>query len=81
MTLTNLDIPEPAGDIDLVALDAALDQLADIDPARAQLVELRYFGGLTIEEAAEAMSISSATVKRHWQAARAWLFEALSDPT
>lgn len=78
VTLTNLDVAEPAGDIDLVALDMALDQLAEIDPARAQLVELRYFGGLTIEEAAEAMSISPATVKRHWQATRAWLFEALS---
>ena len=79
-TLTNLDVAEQAGDIDLVALDMALNQLAEIDPARAQLVELRYFGGLTIEEAAEAMSISPATVKRHWQATRAWLFEALSGP-
>ena len=80
--LTLLDATAaPAGDIDLVALDAALDRLAEVDPARAQLVELRYFGGLTIEETAEALSISPATAKRHWQAARAWLFEALSEPS
>ena len=79
--LTMLDLQAPEGDIDMVALDAALNRLAEVDPARAQLVELRYFGGLTIEETAEALSISPATAKRHWQAARAWLFEALSDPT
>ena len=79
VTLTNLDIAAAGVDVDLVALDVALNQLAEVDPARAQLVELRYFGGLTIEETAEAMSMSPATVKRHWQAARAWLFEALSD--
>ena len=63
-----------------LALDAALDRLAELDPARAQLVELRYFGGLTIEETAEALGVSPATAKRHWQAARAWLFEALAEP-
>lgn len=79
VTLTNLDVAAAGVDVDLVALDVALNRLAEVDPARAQLVELRYFGGLTIEETAEAMSMSPATVKRHWQAARAWLFEALSD--
>ena len=78
--LTQLDLAAPAADLDMVALDAALSRLAEVDPARAQLVELRYFGGLTIEETAEALSISPATAKRHWQAARAWLFEALSEP-
>ena len=79
--LTLLDATAaPAGDIDLVALDAALDRLGEVDPLRAQLVELRYFGGLTIEETAVAMEISPATAKRHWQVARAWLFETLSDP-
>ena len=68
----------PAGDIDLVVLDAALDRLGEVDPLRAQLVELRYFGGLTIEETAVAMEISPATAKRHWQVARAWLFEVLT---
>ncbi len=78
--ITQVDVAAPAGDIDMLALDAALEGLAAVDPARAQLVELRYFGGLTIEETAEALGISPATAKRHWQAARAWLFEALSDP-
>ena len=50
-----------------------------LDAAKGRVVELRYFGGLTIEETAEAMELSPATVKRHWQAARAWLFDALSD--
>lgn len=79
--ITQVDVAAPVGDIDMLALDGALDRLAAIDPSRAQLVELRYFGGLTIEETAEALSISPATAKRHWQAARAWLFEALSEPS
>lgn len=79
--ITQVDVAAPVGDIDMLALDGALDRLAAIDPARAQLVELRYFGGLTIEETAEALAISPATAKRHWQAARAWLFEALSGPS
>ena len=79
--ITQVDVAAPAGNIDMLALDGALDRLAAIDPARAQLVELRYFGGLTIEETAEALAISPATAKRHWQAARAWLFEALSEPS
>lgn len=76
--LGDVDAATPATDLDLIALDAALERLAQVDPARAQLVELRYFGGLTIEEAADALQVSPATAKRHWQAARAWLFEALS---
>ena len=63
--------------IDLVALDAALDRLAALDADQARLVELRFFGGLTIEETAEAMDISPATVKRHWALARAWLAREL----
>jgi RNA polymerase sigma factor (TIGR02999 family) len=65
--------PEPAED--LVALDAALDQLAAVDPPKAELVKMRYFAGLTIEEAADALGISAATAKRWWTFARAWLFE------
>ena len=64
--------------IDLLALDEALQRLEAIDPEQARLVELRFFGGLTIEEAAEAMNISAATVKRHWTIARAWLARELS---
>ena len=63
--------------IDLVALDEALERLAQLDPDQARLIELRFFGGLTIEETAEAMDISPATVKRHWTVARAWLAREL----
>jgi len=63
--------------IDLVALDEALDRLAQFDPEQARLVELRFFGGLTVEETAEALDISPATVKRHWAVARAWLAREL----
>ena len=63
--------------IDVVALDDALTRLAEIDPGLARIVELRYFGGLTVEETAEAMGSSPATVKRHWALARAWLKRAL----
>ena len=63
--------------IDLVALDQALDRLAALDPEQARLVELRFFGGLTVEETAEAMDISPATVKRHWTVACAWLAREL----
>lgn len=77
--LTQADVAAPMAEVDLLALDVALERLAQVNPARAQLVELRYFGGLTIEETAEALAVSPATAKRHWQAARAWLSEALSD--
>jgi RNA polymerase sigma-70 factor (ECF subfamily) len=60
-------------EVDLVALDAALDRLATLDPRQAKVVELRYFGGLSVEEAAAALDISPATVKRDWTLARAWL--------
>lgn len=59
--------------IDLLALDQALTRLADLDPEHARIVELRFFAGLSIEESAEAMAISPATVKRGWNLARAWL--------
>ena len=59
--------------VDVLAVDAALDKLAAFDAQQARLVELRFFGGLTIEECAAALGISPATVKRHWAVARAWL--------
>jgi RNA polymerase sigma factor (TIGR02999 family) len=62
---------------DILALDDALERLGALDPEQARLVELRFFGGLTVEETAEAMSISPATVKRHWAIARAWLAREL----
>jgi len=66
------------GGIDVLALDAALEKLAALDPQQAKIVELRYFGGLTVEEAAESLDISPATVKRHWTIARAWLKKELT---
>ena len=63
---------------DLLALDEALERLAQMDPEQARLVELRFFGGLTVEETADAMNISPATVKRHWSVARAWLARELA---
>jgi len=68
---------EPAG-VDVLALDAALERLAALDPQQAKIVELRYFGGMTVEEVADTIGISPATVKRHWTLARAWLQRELS---
>ena len=70
--------PEGTDEADLLALHEALEKLAALDPDQARLVELRYFGGLTIEETAEALSVSPATVKREWVLARAWLRRELS---
>jgi len=64
--------------VDLVALDQALSRLAALDPQQSQVVELRFFGGLTIEEAAEVLRVSPATVKREWTLAKAWLHCALT---
>lgn len=74
--------PAPEADeVDLLALDTALTQLAGMDPDLARLVELRYFGGMTVEETAEALHVSPATVKRQWSVARAWLKRAIEgDP-
>ncbi len=68
----------PQTDIDLVALDDALVALATLDPRQARLVELRFFGGLTIEECADVLEMSVATVKRQWALARAWLYREIS---
>jgi RNA polymerase sigma factor (TIGR02999 family) len=67
------DIPGPQPGPDIVALDAALEALAAFDPRAASIVELRFFGGLTVEEAAEVVGVSPRTVKREWAAAKAWL--------
>lgn len=68
---------DAAAAIDLVALDRALTRLAQVDATLARVVELRYFGGLSVDETAQAMGISPATVKRHWALARAWLLRDL----
>ena len=64
-------------DIDVLALDEALHRLAELDESLARIVELRYFGGLTVEETAEVVGVSPATVKRQWTVARVWLKRAL----
>jgi RNA polymerase sigma factor (TIGR02999 family) len=64
---------------DLVALDDALTSLAAIDPRKCQVVELRYFGGLSIEEVAEVLKVSPITVRRDWSTAKAWLYRALNE--
>lgn len=66
-------------EVNLVLLDEALARLAEIDPSQAKIVELRFFGGLTVEEVAEVMKISTATVKREWRTAKAWLFAQISN--
>jgi RNA polymerase sigma factor (TIGR02999 family) len=66
--------------VDLLDLDQSLDRLAKLDPQQGRVVELRYFGGLSIEETAEVMGISPATVKREWGTARLWLIQQLEGP-
>ena len=72
-----LTVNDPPGE--LVALDEALTRLAEEHPAKARLVNLRYFGGLTHEEAAQAIGVSLSTADRHWAFARAWLYRHMSD--
>ncbi|HSO75207.1 MAG TPA: sigma-70 family RNA polymerase sigma factor [Blastocatellia bacterium] len=64
---------------DLIALDDALTDLEAIDPRKSRIVELRYIGGLNIEETAEVLDISPATVQREWRAAKAWLYRAIKE--
>jgi len=78
LTLEDAAAPQSGRNVDLIALDQALDTLAELDPTQAQVVELRFFAGLTIAETAEALGISTATVERDWITARAWLFDRLN---
>lgn len=76
--LVDDDLPAPPPDVDVLALDEALARLAAFDPQQSRIVELKYFGGLTIEETADVLKVSSATVAREWTIARAWLRAELS---
>lgn len=67
-----------ARDLDVIALDGALDRLAKLDEGQAKIVEMRFFAGLSIEETAESLGISPATVKRDWATAKAWLMRDLN---
>ena len=63
---------------ELVALDEALNELAAIDPRKSQIVEMRYFGGMSVEETAEVLGVSPVTVMRDWSTAKAWLLRAVT---
>jgi RNA polymerase sigma factor (TIGR02999 family) len=77
-SLDGLEAAVPASDDELLAVDEALERLHKVDPPKAELVKLRYFGGLTIPEAAQALGISVTTANRYWTYARAWLHEELA---
>ncbi|RMG53268.1 MAG: sigma-70 family RNA polymerase sigma factor [Acidobacteria bacterium] len=79
LTLNNLASPSGERTVDLIALDQALTHLATFDPQKSQIVELRFFGGLTIKETAEVLGLSPTTVSRHWRLARAWLYSQLKE--
>jgi RNA polymerase sigma factor (TIGR02999 family) len=77
VSLADVTIPIEERDLDVIALDEALTRLAAIDEQQSRVVELRFFSGLTVEETAEVMGISPATVKRDWSMAKAWLHREL----
>ncbi|HYL39423.1 MAG TPA: sigma-70 family RNA polymerase sigma factor [Bryobacteraceae bacterium] len=82
LTLTvDASLPAPQREVDLVALDDALEGLAKLDQRQSRMVELRFFGGLSIEETSEVLGVSTPTVKRDWASARAWLFREISRGT
>ncbi|HEX3320361.1 MAG TPA: sigma-70 family RNA polymerase sigma factor [Terriglobales bacterium] len=77
LPLEDADGDAKVANVDIVALDDALESLARIDPQQSQVVELRFFGGLSIEETSEVLKISPSTVKRDWNTARVWLYREL----
>ncbi len=79
LSLTEVTVALPGQDIDLIALNEALTRLAEIDPQKANIVELRFFGGCTSDMTAEALGISTRSVERHWRFSRAWLQDELAD--
>ncbi len=80
LDVDELEIASPAPDDQMILLNEALDRFALLEPQQAERVKLRYFVGLTIEDAAEILGISEATAKRWWSYARAWLFNEISPP-
>jgi RNA polymerase sigma factor (TIGR02999 family) len=75
--LSDADEPGVPQDVDVIVLHAALDQLSTLDPRKSQIVELKFFGGLTTREIAEVLQLSQATIERDWSFARAWLYDAI----
>jgi RNA polymerase sigma factor (TIGR02999 family) len=80
VTLSAIPSESPTGQPDLLDLDTALSELANLDERQERLVELRFFGGLSVEEAARTLEISPATAHREWAMAKAWLFRRLARP-
>jgi RNA polymerase sigma factor (TIGR02999 family) len=78
VSLTRLDQQAVEPDMDLIALDDAMKELAKLNPRQSQIIELRFFGGLTIPETAEVLEVSHATVEQEWRFARTWLHRRLS---
>jgi len=79
VSLTQVDIATEDAQVDVLAIDALLGELEQVNPRLVRTIELRYFGGLDIEATAEVLGVAPATVKRDWAYARAWLLERLSD--
>jgi RNA polymerase sigma factor (TIGR02999 family) len=79
VSLAETDVMSPERAADLVALDEALAELAKVDQRKSAVVELRYFGGLSLEETARVLGISLMTVRRDWRIAKAWLFRHVSN--
>jgi RNA polymerase sigma factor (TIGR02999 family) len=79
--IDEMELNAPPRDFDLLALDEALDKLADFAPRKGKVVELRFFGGLSIEETALVLAISTDIVKREWRTAKLWLLQELSEAT
>ena len=77
ITLDEALAPQQDRDLNLVELDNALEALSQIDPQQARIIELRFFGGLSIEATARILGVSSSTVNREWNLARAWLYREL----
>jgi RNA polymerase sigma-70 factor (ECF subfamily) len=77
VSLEQIGLPSKTGDPDLIALDDALECLQRFDPRKAKVVELRFFGGLSIEEAAEVLKVSVVTINRDWNNAKAWLYREI----
>jgi RNA polymerase sigma-70 factor (ECF subfamily) len=78
VSLENAAVMTPQRATELILLDEALNELAKIDSRKSRVVELRYFGGLSLEETAEVLQISLMTVRRDWRAAKAWLYKAVT---
>lgn len=79
VSLSTVDVMSDEDSVELLALNEALERLAELDERKSQVVELRYFGGLSVRETAEVLKVSTATVARDWELAKAWLAREISD--